>query len=116
MSTITNTSKKTLGDYTLAEMGSFSVEQLAGVSFDRQFSPMSNSARVVDFETFDTLTTTFDTETRTFDEMGSTMTNTTVKNLGSYTVEELASFTPEQLANVSFDRQFSPIINTSKPV
>ena len=36
----------------------------------------TDSARVVDYETFDTLTTTFDTETRTFDQMGTVLTNT----------------------------------------
>jgi len=39
-------------------------------------SNLTNSAKVVSYETFDTNTTTFDTETRTFDEMGTTMTNT----------------------------------------
>jgi hypothetical protein len=37
---------------------------------------MTNTIKVVGYETFDTLTTTFDTETRTFDQMGTTMTNT----------------------------------------
>ena len=36
----------------------------------------SNLSRVVNYETFDTLTTTFDTETRTFDQMGTTWTLT----------------------------------------
>lgn len=50
---------------------------------------LTNSSKVLNYETFDTLTTTFDTETRTFDEMGTIMSNT---------------------ARVS-----SPITNTSKP-
>lgn len=36
----------------------------------------SNLSRVVNYETFDTLTTTFDTEVRTFDQMGITWTDT----------------------------------------
>lgn len=36
----------------------------------------SNLSRVVNYETFDTLTTTFDTEVRTFDQMGTTWTDT----------------------------------------
>lgn len=37
---------------------------------------ITNFSRVVNYETFDTLTTTFDTETRTFDQMGTTWTLT----------------------------------------
>jgi len=38
---------------------------------------ITNTVRVVSYETWDTNTTTFDTETRTWDEMGATITNTT---------------------------------------
>jgi hypothetical protein len=38
---------------------------------------LTNSNKVVQYETFDTLITTFDTETRTFDEMATTWTNAT---------------------------------------
>lgn len=113
---ITNTPVKQLQDYTFDEIGSFSVEQLAGVPMDRQFTPVTNTSKVLSYETWDSNTTTWDTEIRTWDDMGSLMENTTVKNLGSYTVDELASFSVEQLANVSFDRQFSPVTNTSKPI
>ena len=113
---ITNTSIKQLQDYTFDEIGTFSVQQLAGVPMDRQFTPVTNATKVLSYETFDSLTTTFDTETRTFDEMGTIMSNTSYKNLGSYTVDELANFSVEQLAGVSFNRQFSPITNISKPI
>lgn len=112
---ITNTSFKKLGDYTLDEIGTFTIEQLADVEFDRQFTPVTNTSRVSSYETWDSITTTWDTETRTWDDMSSLIDNTSHKNLGSYTIAELASFTVEQLEDVSFDRQFSPITNTSKP-
>lgn len=45
---------------------------------DRPITTLDNGAvRPVNYETFDTLTTTFDTETRTFDQMGTNWTNTT---------------------------------------
>lgn len=115
MATITNTSIKSLGDYTFDEVGSFSSDQIGGVALDRQFTPVTNVTKVLSYETFDTLTTTFDTETRTFDEMGTIMDNTSHKNLGSYTFDEIGTFSPDQIGDVSFDRQFSPIINVSKP-
>lgn len=37
---------------------------------------LDNSARVVEYESWDTITTTWDTETRTWDDMASNMTNT----------------------------------------
>lgn len=37
---------------------------------------LTNGARVVGYETWDTILTTWDTETRTWDEMGSNMDNT----------------------------------------
>ena len=114
--TITNTPVKQLQDYTFDEIGSFSVEQLAGVPMDRQFTPVTNTSKVSFAELWSTITTTWANETRTWLDMGSLMENTTVKNLGSYTVDELAGFSVEQLANVSFDRQFSPVTNTSKPI
>jgi hypothetical protein len=110
-----NTSIKQLQDYTFDEIGGFSVEQLAGVPMDRQFTPIINLSKVKHEETWDSNTTTWDTEVRTWDDMASLMDNTSHRNLGSYTVEELATFTPEQLAGVSFNQQFSPITNTSKP-
>lgn len=112
---ITNTSKKTLGDYTFDEVGTFSADQIGGVALDRQFSPFTNTSKVISYESWDTITTTWDSETRTWDDMGSLIDNISHKNLGSYTVDELATFTIDQLAGVSFDRQFSPITNTSKP-
>ena len=115
MSVITNTEIKQLQDYTFDEVGTFSIDQLAGVAMDRQFTPVTNGTKVLNYETFDTLTTTFDTEVRTFDEMGTIMDNTSHRNLGSYTVDELATFTFDQIGGVSFDRQFSPITNISKP-
>ena len=114
MADITNTEIKQLEDYTFDEIGSFSIDQLAGVPMDRQFSPVSNTSKVSFAETWDTWDVAWQDETRTWDELSSLMDNTSHKNLGSYTVDELASFTVEQLANVSFDRQFSPITNTSK--
>lgn len=112
---ITNTPIKKLGDYTIDEIGSFSVNQLAGVSFDRQFTPITNTTKVSFAELWSTITTTWANETRTWLDCSSLIDNTSLKNLGSYTPAELASFSVEQLANVSFDRQFSPIVNTSKP-
>lgn len=44
---IVNLPKKKLGDYTFDEIGTFSLEQLAGVSFDRQFSPIINTSKPV---------------------------------------------------------------------
>jgi hypothetical protein len=43
---------------------------------------LTNSNKVVQYETFDTLTTTFDTETRTFDEMATTWTNQVLSGVG----------------------------------
>lgn len=114
MAVITNTPIKQLEDYTIDEMSGFSIEQLAGVPMDRQFTPLSNTSKVSFAETWATILTTWATETRTWLQAGSLMSNSSYKNLGSYTVDELATFTPEQLANVSFDRQFSPITNTNK--
>lgn len=37
---------------------------------------ITNAARVVNYQTWDTNTTTWNTETRTWNEMGTTMTNT----------------------------------------
>lgn len=114
MATITNTEIKKLSDYTIDEIGSFSIEQLAGVAMDRQFTPVTNTSKVSFAELWSTITTTYAQETRTWLDMSSLLDNTAHKNLGSYTIDELATFTPEQLANVSFDRQFSPITNTNK--
>lgn len=114
MATITNTPKKTLGDYTIQQLGSFSLEQLADVSIDRQFTPIANTPKVSFEETWDSNTTTWDIETRTWNEMGSLINNTPTRLLGSYTMEQLADYTPEQLANISFNRQFSPMRNTPK--
>jgi hypothetical protein len=113
---ITNTSIKQLGDYTFNEIGSFSVEQLAGVSFNRQFTPVTNTSKVSIGETWGSITTSWASETRTWLDCSALIDNTSFKSLGSYTAGEVASFTVEQLANVSFDRQFSPIINSSKPI
>jgi hypothetical protein len=112
---ITNTPFKKLGDYTVDELNGVTVEQLAGVSFDRQFAPMTNTSKASSAETWATIITTWANETRTWRGAGSTIENITVKNLGSYTVDELASFSADQIGGVSFDRQFSPISNTSKP-
>ena len=111
-----NTPKKTLGDYTFDEVGTFSVEQLAGVSFDRQFSPLTNVARDLSQLTWENITTTWASETHTWLGSISDMTNTVVKNLGSYTFDEIGTFSLDQVGGVAFERQFSPIINTSKPI
>jgi hypothetical protein len=42
---------------------------------DRPTGTITNSNKVVDYETWDTNTTTWDTETRTWDEMQSTWDN-----------------------------------------
>lgn len=115
MSVITNTAKKTLGDYTLEELATFTPEQLGAVSFDQQFSPITNTARVATGETWDSWDNTWASETRTWDELASLIDNTDHKNLGDYTVQELGSFTFEQIGAVAFNRQFSPITNTDKP-
>lgn len=73
---INNTSFKRLGDYTFDEVGSFTVEQLAGVTFDRQFSPVSNASRISHEETWDSNTTTWDSEVRSWNDMASLMDNT----------------------------------------
>src|SRR3989304_3848333 len=110
-----NTSKKTLGDYTFDEVGTFSVEQLAGVSFDRQFSPLANTVRDLSQLTWENITTTWATETHTWGSSISDMTNTAVKSLGSYTFDEIGTFSLDQVGGVAFERQFSPLTNTSKP-
>ena len=110
----TNTPIKQLQDYTFDEIGSFGVDQLSGVAMDQQFTPYTNTSKVSFAVTWDTWNVAWQNETRTWDELGSLLSNTSFRNLGSYTVAELASFTPEQLAEVSFDRQFTPWINTSK--
>lgn len=112
---ITNTSIKKLGDYTFDEIGSFSLDQVGGVSFDRQFSPMDNTDKVSNAETWATITTTWASETRSWLDMSSLIDNLSHKNLGSYTVSELASFSFDQIGGVSLDRQFSPLTNISKP-
>ncbi len=113
--TIVNTSIKQLGDYTIDEMSGFSIEQLAGVPLDRQFTPLSNTSRVKGEETWDDNVSTWDSEIRTWDEMGSLISNVSHRNLGSYTFDEIGTFSPDQIGDVAFERQFSPIINTSKP-
>jgi len=75
---ITNTPFKKLGDYTIDELSSVSIEQLSGVSFDRQFSPLTNTSRVSDEETWASNTTTWATETRTWADMASLMDNTSI--------------------------------------
>lgn len=115
MSTITNTSIKTLGDYTIDELASVSLDQIGAVAINQQFTPVTNTTKINIAETWDHNTSTWDTETRTWDDMASLIDNTSFKNLGSYTVDELADISLEQVANVEFSRQFSPITNTSKP-
>lgn len=41
-SLLNNTSHRNLGSYTFDEIGTFSPDQIGGVSFDRQFSPITN--------------------------------------------------------------------------
>jgi len=113
---ITNTTFKKLGDYTVDELGSVSIEQLSGVSFDRQFNPMTNTSKVSFAELWSTITTTWASETRTWLDMSSLIDNISHKNLGSYSVSELASFSTDQIGDVSFDRQFSPLTNLDKPL
>lgn len=112
---ITNTSVKRLQDYTVAEVNTFSAEQLTGVPMSRQFTPVTNTSKVSFAELWSTITTTWASETRTWLDCASIIENTSHRNLGSYTVAELAGVSVEQLAGVSFDRQFTPIINISKP-
>jgi len=111
-----NTPKKTLGDYTFDEVGTFSVEQLAGVSFDRQFSPLTNVARDLSQLTWENITTTWSSETHTWGSSISDMTNTAVKSLGSYTFDEIGTFSIDQVDGHPMDSQFSPLTNTSKPI
>lgn len=113
---LVNTPKKKLGDYTFDEIGTFSVEQLAGVEFDRQFTPIDNTDKVSFAELWSTITTTWASETRTWAECASLMINTATKNLGSYTFDEIGSFSLDQVGGVEFDRQFSPVTNTAKPI
>lgn len=47
---------------------------MALINTSKPTTSFVNPSRVVNYETFDTLTTTFDTETRTFDQMGTTWT------------------------------------------
>lgn len=114
MATITNTSIKNLGDYTLAEVGTFSVEQVGGVSFDRQFTPVSNTSKTSSAELWSTITTTWATETRTWLDTSSLIDNTSHRNLGSYTFDEIGTFSVDQVGGVEFDRQFSPVTNIAK--
>lgn len=116
MSTITNTSIKKLGDYTFDEIGTFSVEQVGGVSFDRQFTPFTNTTKVSFAELWSTITTTWASETRTWADTASLMDNIPHKNLGSYTFDEIGTFSLDQVGGVEFSRQFSPITNISKPI
>lgn len=115
MSVITNTPIKKLGDYTFDEIGSFSNEQVGGVSFDRQFTPVTNASRVSSAELWSTITTTWATETRTWLDTSSLIDNVSRRSLGSYTFDEIGSFSVDQVGGVEFDRQFSPVTNTSKP-
>lgn len=46
-SLIDNVSHRNLGGYTFDEIGTFSVEQLEHVAFDRQFSPITNVSKPV---------------------------------------------------------------------
>lgn len=114
MATITNTPIKKLGDYTFDEIGSFSVEQVGGVSFDRQFAPFSNTSRTSSAELWSTITTTWATETRIWLDTSSLIDNTSHKNLGSYTFDEIGTFSIDQVGGVEFDRQFSPVTNIVK--
>ena len=109
-----NTPKKTLGEYTFDEVGTFSVEQLAGVPLDRQFSPFDNTDKVSFAELWSTITTTWASETRTWVECASLIANEVIKNLGSYTFDEIGTFSLDQVGGVAFERQFSPITNTPK--
>lgn len=113
--TLVNTSKKTLGDYTFDEVGTFSVDQLAGVEFDRQFSPFANTTKDLSHFTWENITTTWATETHSWGSSISDMSNTTVKTLGSYTFDEIGTFSIDQLDGHPINSQFSPMTNTSKP-
>src|SRR3990167_1789849 len=101
---ITNDSFKKLGDYTFDEIGTFSLDQLAGVEFDRQFSPMTNDARAVTAETWESIATTWASETRTWEQCASLLTNDAHKNLGSYTFDEIGTFSLDQVGDVEFSR------------
>jgi len=116
MSTITNTPRKKLGDYSFDEIGTFSVDQLAGVEFDRQFSPVTNADKDLSAATWGNIPTTWATETRTWGDTLSDIVNMPIKNLGSYTIDELSGFSTDQIGGVEFTRQFSPFTNTQKPL
>lgn len=113
---IINDSFKKLGDYTFDEIGTFSIDQLAGVEFDRQFSPFTNDAKDQSFITWATIATTWASETGTWASFISDMTNDSFKSLGGYTFDEIGTFSLDQVGGVEFDRQFSPITNDDKPV
>lgn len=91
------------------------MDQLAGVPMDAQFTPVSNVSKVSHEETWESNTSTWSNETRSWDDMASKIDNASHKNLGSYTFDEIGTFGIDQLADISFDRQFSPLTNTSKP-
>lgn len=114
MANITNTPIKKLGDYTFDEIGSFSVEQVGGVEFSRQFTPVTNTTKVSFAELWSTIITTWATETRTWGDTGSLIDNVAHRNLGSYPIDEVGDFSLDQVGGVSFDRQFSPITNIAK--
>jgi len=111
---ITNTSLKSLGNYTIEEIDTFSTDQTRNVAMDAQFTPFTNVSRASSAELWSTIMTTWATETRTWAEMASILDNSSLKNLGSYTFDEIGTFTPEQVGGVEFERQFSPLTNTSK--
>jgi hypothetical protein len=51
---------------------------MAITNISKPSTSLTNPTKVVQYETWDSLTTTWDTETRTWDEMGTTWTNTSI--------------------------------------
>lgn len=75
---------------------------------------LTNTARVVDYETWASNTTTWATETRTWAEMGSSMDNTDKpRSLGSYTFDEIGNLQIDEAGGAMSDSSF--MINTPKP-
>ena len=75
-------------------------------------SSLVNPTKAVQYETFDSLTTTFDTETRTFDEMGTTWSNSP-KPQGGY-LWDITSFPWLELT--PWDDVYGGITNITKPI
>lgn len=82
---------------------------MALTNVSKPSTTLTNSSKVVSYESWDTITTTWDTETRTWDDMASVMDNTTLNtdNLWSNRSFPWLMALPWQ--------QTGGITNTSKP-